>query len=121
MKQIAIRKYFSCFETTSDEIHDDSFGEHLEKLDEELRAVFEKYGLKMLESETRFLPYQKLSVFNCEKCNHLMINRDMNPTKFDEGDLYSDLHWVVYDGGTHEGKNLCEECLPVTHRWGHYS
>ncbi len=121
MKQIAIRKHYSCFETTSDEVHDDSFGGNLDKLDEELRSVFKKYGLKMLESETRFLPLQKLSVFNCEECNHLMINRDMNPTKFDDGDLYSDLNWVVHDGGTHDGKNLCEECLPVTHRWGHYS
>lgn len=121
MKQIAIRKNYSYFKTDSDEIQNGSFDDKLEKLDEELRPLFKKYGLEMVESETRFLPTQKLAVFHCEQCDHLMINRDINPTKFDCDGLYDDLTWVVFDGGTHEGKNLCEECLPLTHRWGHYS
>lgn len=121
MKQIAIRKHFSFFKTNSEEVQSGSFDDNLEKLDEELRAVFSKYGLQMVETETRFLPIQKLSIFHCEKCDHLMVNRDMNPTKFDAGGLYDDLTWVILDGGTHEGENLCEECLPLSHRWGHYS
>jgi len=50
-----------------------------------------------------------------------MVNRDQNPTKFDNNVLYQDLTWVVLEGGTHEGKSLCEECLPTNHRWGHFS
>jgi len=121
VKQIAIRKHFSYFKTNSEEIQSNSFDEKLDQLDEELRAVFKKYGLEMVERQTQFLPIQKLSIFHCEQCNQLMVNRDMNPTKFDSNGLYDDLSYVVLDGGTHDGKNLCEECLPFAHRWGHYS
>ncbi|WP_018417401.1 hypothetical protein [Teredinibacter turnerae] len=121
MKQVAIRKHYSYFKTDSAEIDSCSFDENLERLDEELRSVFKKYGLEMVETETRFLPINKLSIHHCEKCNHLMVNRDENPTKFDDKELFQDLTWVVLDGGSHEGQNLCEECLPITHRWGHYS
>ncbi len=120
MRQVAIRKHYSFFKTSSEEIENCSFDAKMEQLDEELKAVFNKYGLEMAETETCFLPLQKLSIYHCEKCNHLMVNREQNPTKFDDNELYRDLNWVVLDGGTHDGKNLCEQCLPTTHRWGHY-
>ncbi|NJN45603.1 MAG: hypothetical protein HC808_02925 [Candidatus Competibacteraceae bacterium] len=121
MKQIAIRKHFSYFVTDSKEIESGSFDEKLESLDEEMNSLLKKYDLTLVEYETRFIPMEKMSLFHCEKCNHLMINRDLNPAKFDGNELYSDLAFVVLDGGTHEGMNLCEECLPISHRWGHFS
>ena len=121
MKHIAINKHFSYFELTSQEVDECSFDEKLDNLNKEMNVLFKKYGLTMVEHETRFIPKGKMSLFHCEKCNHLMINRDLNPAKFDNSELYNDLTFVVLDGGTHEGKNLCEECLPITHRWGHFS
>ena len=64
MKQIAVRKHYSLFKTDSDEIESCSFDENLEKLDAELRSVFEKYGLELVETETRFLPIKKLSIYH---------------------------------------------------------
>jgi len=49
MKHVAIRKHFSFFKIDSEEIESCSFEENLEQLDEELRAVFNKYGLEMAE------------------------------------------------------------------------
>lgn len=122
MKQIAIRKYYSFFNIETNEIESDSFDEKMELLDADLKAVFYKHGIEMSGSETRFLPIEKLSIFKCENCNQLMVNRDRNPMKFESNGIdNSDLDWVILDGGSHEGKNLCEECLPLLHRWGHYS
>ena len=54
-----------------------------------------------------------------------MINRDKNPTRFNKEDIWADLdtdyNGVIWDGGTHEGKELCMECLPIEHRWGYFS
>ncbi len=121
MKQLAIRKHYSCFSTNSSEIDECLFDEKMAQLDEELRVIFKKYGLSLLQHETRFIPFKKMSLCYCEECNQLMINRDKNPCRFDGDWLYSDLRFVVLDGGTHEGKELCEECLPLSHRWGHFS
>lgn len=121
MEQIAIRKHFSYFKTTSEEIDNSVFDERLEHLDAELKDLFKKYGVDLIESETLFLPIKKLSIYHCEQCGHLMVNRDQNPTRFDNNELYDNLEYVVFNGGTHDGKNLCEECLPPTHRWGHNS
>ena len=36
-------------------------------------------------------------------------------------DLDTDYNFVVWDGGTYKGKELCMECLPIEHRWGYSS
>jgi hypothetical protein len=121
MKHIAIWKYFSCFETNSEEIEACVFDEKMERLESEVRALLEKYDLKLLAQEGRFIPMSKMSTCYCESCGHLMINRDKNPARFDGSPLYADLEFVIRDGGIHEGQTLCQECLPVSHRWGLFS
>jgi hypothetical protein len=121
MKQIAIRKHFSYFTTTSSEINGCVFDEKIEKFDEEFHELLKKYGFTSLAHETRFIPIEKMSLCYCEKCNELMVNRDKNPTRFDRDEFYNDLAYIILDGGIHEGKELCQECLPVTHRWGLFS
>ncbi|MEW8036298.1 MAG: hypothetical protein AB2554_04460 [Candidatus Thiodiazotropha sp.] len=121
MKHIAIRKHYSYFATDSEAIEDGAFDEKMERLDEDIGALLEKYGLTPLQHETRFIPTEKMSLCHCAQCGNLMINRDKNPARFDGDELYSDLAFIVLDGGSYEGRELCEECLPVTHRWGHFS
>ena len=123
MKNIALRKFFFHYELDSSEINDLSYEKNLEKFDEELLLLIEKYGIKFGESITRFLPMKKMSVMYCEQCNHLFMNRDQNPAGFDGDEMFQDdgLEYVILNGGTHDEKNLCEECLPVEHRWGHFS
>jgi hypothetical protein len=125
MKQFAIRRLYSYFEISSEEIKSNSFDERLEKLDEEIKALLKKYGLEYISQDTRFLPIKKLSAAKCDKCGKLMINRDKNPCRFNKEDLWidldSDYNCVIWDGGSHEGKELCMECLPTDHRWGYYS
>ena len=121
MKQIAIKKHFSYFTTDSSEIEECVFDERMEKLNEELRELLNKYDVTLLEHETCFIPMDKMSLCYCDKCNNLMINRDKNPARFDGNKSYSDLTFVILDGGTHNDMDLCEECLPITHRWGHFS
>ena len=121
MKQIAIRKDFSYFYTDSEEVEAGSFDERLETLDEEIRALYKKYGVELAQGYTTFYGLEKYSICNCEACGHLMLNRDENPTGFIGNELAVEIEYVIYDGGAHEGKQLCEECLPFTHRWGHHS
>lgn len=121
MKQIAIRKEFSYFLTESDEIESGEFDEKLEKLGLEIEALLGKYGLQTAGNYTAFYGLEKYSVCNCEKCNSLMVNRDKNPTGFSENDMILDIENVIVNGGGNDGKLLCEECLPVTHRWGLHS
>ncbi|NOU22525.1 MAG: hypothetical protein HOO93_12225 [Methyloglobulus sp.] len=124
MKQIAIRKHYSYFMTNTSEIEECVFDEKMEKLDVEVAELLSKYDLKLISQATRFIQLEKMSVSLCEKCENLMINRDKNPAGFSSGDainFYADLDFVIFDGGTHEGKNLCMECLPISHRWGYFS
>ncbi|WNO10060.1 hypothetical protein [Teredinibacter sp. KSP-S5-2] len=125
MKQFALRRLYSYFETDSQDIESGSFDEKLEALDEELKALLEKYDLKLLSQDTRFIPLEKLSARKCEQCDNLMINRDKNPARFDKEDMWIDLdtdyNGIIWDGGTHEDQELCMECLPIEHRWGYYS
>jgi hypothetical protein len=124
MKQIAIRKHYSYFITNTSEIKDCVFDEKMDSLDAEITELFSKYDLKLISHITRFIQLEKMSVSLCEKCENLMVNRDKNPARFGSGDdtsFYADLDFVIYDGGTHEGKNLCMECLPISHRWGYFS
>lgn len=121
MKQIAIRKHYSYFLTDSNEIEGNVIDAEMDQFDVELRVLLEKYNLALIHHETRFIPMDKMSVCHCSKCNNWMINRDKNPTGFDERETFNDLEYVIYDGGTYEDKELCEECLPISHRWGHFS
>jgi len=121
MKHLAIKKYYTSFSIDSVEIENNVSSEQIESLDKELDELFKKYNMTLLEHDTRFIPIEKMSLSYCEKCNHLMINRDKNPTKFDGDEFYSDLGFIILNGGTDNGMDLCEECLPISHRWGHFS
>lgn len=125
MKQFAIRRLYSYFETTSEDIDSSSFDQNLEALDAEIKLLLEKYGLKLINQDTRFVPMAKLSAKKCDRCDNLMINRDKNPAGFNREQLWVDLdadyNFVIWDGGTHEGEELCMECLPIEHRWGYFS
>ena len=125
MKNYAIRRLYSYFEITTQDIGDGKFDEKLQQLDDEIKVLFEKYGLNYISQDTRFLNLKKMAVSKCEQCENLMLNRDINPMRFNREDLWVDLdcdyNCVIWDGGTHEGKNLCMECLPIEHRWGYHS
>jgi hypothetical protein len=121
MKQIVFLKHLSLFETTTDDM-EDRFNEFtLKALYDDLRVVFEKHGIDLKSYEASSLPMEKMSIQHCNVCNQLMVKRDLNPTKFGTDVSYAEYDELWLDGGTHEGKNLCEECLPVSHRWGHFS
>lgn len=120
MKQIAIRKNFSYFLTDSDEIESDVVRERLEALDREMSALFKKYGVEVADGYTTFYSFEKYSICNCKKCDHIMVNRDKNPAGFSRDELTHEIELVIYDGGEFEGQELCEECLPFTHRWGQH-
>lgn len=121
MKQIVIRKHYSYFLTDSSEMKGNINDAKMDKFDEELRELLNKHNMSLILHETRFIPMDKMSVCYCNQCNNFMVNRDLNPAGFDGCELYTDLDYVIYDGGVHEGRNLCSSCLPVTHRWGHFS
>ena len=86
-----------------------------------MRALLKKYGIESSDSYTTFFGLEKYSICNCESCGQLMVNRDKNPSGFSGNELATEIEYVIYDGGEHEGKTLCEECLPFSHRWGHHS
>jgi len=123
MKKFAIKRLYSYFETTSQEIKDDIFDEKIAAFDEELRALLEKYDLRYICDDTRFITAQQMSVQKCEQCNNLMLNRDKNPMRFNKEDLWIDLdtdyNFIIWDGGSYEGRELCMDCLPIGHRWGY--
>ena len=121
MKQIVFMKHLSSFETTSEEQDGQLDEARLNALYNDLAIVFEKRGIKLEAYEAAPFPIEKLSIRRCEDCRQLMVNRDMNPAKFDGCDHFGDLDMLCLDGGTYEGRELCEDCLPVTHRWGHFS
>ena len=122
MKHYAIRRLYSYFETTAEQIKEGEFDGKLQRLDDEIKLLFEKYEVNYICDDTRFINLKKMSVGKCENCDNLMLNRDLNPMGFNKEGLYIDLdcdyNCVIWDGGTHEGKNLCMECLPIDHRWG---
>ena len=104
--------------TTNEHDIDD---EALSNLSEELRLVIEKHGFELITTETYSLELEKFSISKCESCDQLFVNRDINPMGLDKDYVPEDINVIIYDGGHHEGKGLCESCLPHTHRWGHYS
>ncbi|MGR3977877.1 hypothetical protein FW754_09415 [Acinetobacter sp. 1207_04] len=125
MKKYALRRLYSYFETTTEDIDENKFDERLEQLDEELKVLLEKYGLNYISQDMRYINLQKMSVGQCNQCKNLMLNRDKNPARFNKEDLWIDLdcdyNCVIWEGGTHNGKDLCMECLPKEHRWGYFS
>jgi hypothetical protein len=121
MKHIAVKKVFSYYYTDSDEIENCSLDEKMDSLDSELRQLFVKYGVTVAEGYTSFYGVDKYSIELCQQCGHLMINRDKNPAGLPAASWAADLEWVFSDGGTVDGKTLCERCLPHSHRWGHSS
>ncbi len=121
MKHIAIRKMFSYFYTTSEEIDTGEFDDKLYELNKEIKKLLSKYGLQSAGDCTSFYGMKKYSITHCDKCGHLMADRDLNPIGFSSNELAEDIEYVIYNGGQHEGKTLCENCLPLTHRWGLHS
>lgn len=93
----------------------------LDSLIEELRPIIEKHGFELSGTETYSLGLEKFSICKCESCDQLFVNRDENPAGFDKNYAPEVFESFVYDGGVHEGKKLCELCLPHSHRWGHSS
>lgn len=118
MKQIVVRKGFSYFYTNSEEIDSGAIDEKLSALEIELEQVFQKFGFIKASGYTSFYGLEKYSVTNCVDCGSLMVNRDKNPAGFGVNELNTELEFVFRDGGNFNGKELCDECLPSTHRWG---
>ena len=81
MKRYAIRRLYSYFETTEDEITSNVFDEKLDSLDKEIKLLLEKYGLKYISQDMRFIASHKMSVIQCNQCENLMLNRDKNHLK----------------------------------------
>ncbi|WP_299615763.1 hypothetical protein [uncultured Tateyamaria sp.] len=121
MRYMTFMKHLSMFETTTEEVEDGLNDEKMERLFDELKAVFSKYNVTLSHWEAAPFPMAKLSMTRCEECSQLMINRDKNPTKFGPSDHFEDSDSLCLDGGTNNGRELCEECLPTSHRWGHFS
>jgi hypothetical protein len=117
MKYLGLSKIFSYYEVTSEELDDDALEQRFDNFRKELVELFDKHGVKFADSYTAFYGMEKYSICNCQKCNQLMLNRDKNPAGFSEHPS-DETGLVVYDGGESEGRILCEECLPATHRWG---
>ncbi len=121
MKQIAITKTLSYYFTDSTETNSGALDEKFEKLHHEMIELFEKYGVQMAESGTSYYGIEKFSIEHCESCEKVMINRDKNPSGFGNSEYTYDLDIAIINGGDLNGKSLCEECLPITHRWGLHS
>lgn len=121
MKQIAIKRTFSFYFTNSDETNSGVLDQKYEKLHHEMIELFEKYDVQMAESCTSYYGVEKYSIEHCESCQKLMINRDKNPAGFGNSEFVEDAKFTIINGGILDGKNLCEECLPINHRWGLHS
>jgi len=49
-----------------------------------------------------------------------MVNRDLNPVGLPKDYVFDNIYSLILDGGTSGKKQLCQECLPESHRWGIY-
>ncbi len=114
MNFVAISKLSFLSEISKEAFENDKYIEKIESLTSELKVLLNKYGLEYDSVETTFLSKGKYSILRCEKCNHLMIDRIQNPVKAEIEDLVAE---VIFDGAKFENKFLCEDCLPVNHRW----
>ncbi len=93
----------------------------LDGLVEDILPIFKKYGFTFQSSECITLGMDKFSIQECAKCSKLFSNRDLNPAGLDQDYVFESVVYAICDGGTYNEQNLCEECLPLTHRWGHSS
>lgn len=118
MRYMTFMKHVSMLETTTEDGLDD---EKMERLFDDLKVVFKKYNVTLSHCEAAPFPMAKFSMTRCEDCSQLMINRDKNPMKFGPSDHFNDSDSLCFDGGTHSGRELCEDCLPTSHRWGHFA
>lgn len=125
MKHYAIHRIYLRYDTTSDDIDACLSDERMAAFDAELKILASKYALHLESQDTRHLNATKMSVCECAGCGTLMINRDKNPAGFDGDNLWldaaMDIGAPLVNGGSHEGRDLCIECLPVEHRWGFFS
>jgi len=85
----------------------------IELLSRDIQKILGKYGISYQGYEMLTLNKNKYSITECEKCKNLMINRNENPIGIEEECFFGTLH----NGGSVEGKQLCEMCLPDDHRW----
>ena len=93
----------------------------IDALMDEINPILEKHGFMSSMSETFSIGIVKNSIYECEDCGQIFVNRDENPAGLDKDYLPEDINIIIYDGGSHDGKQICELCLPHTHRWGHSS
>lgn len=121
MKQIVFLKHLSLFETATDKVDTKLDENNLKALFDDLQGVYQKHGIRLKSYEVARFPMDKLSIQYCQECGQLMIDRDANPMKFAGSEYFADQNQICLDGGMYNGKKLCEECLPVSHRWGHFS
>ena len=59
MKRYAIQRLYSYFETTEKEIEEGEFDTKLERLDDEIKKLFEKYDLNYISQDMRFINLKK--------------------------------------------------------------
>lgn len=112
-KYLALTR-ISCFEHYSnEEVDDNTYSAKWASLQQEIKSLLEKYDSQFVSHETIFVNKTKQSVCQCDECGHWLIDRERNPAGIDNncGDQ-------IHNGATHQGKNLCEMCLPGDHRWG---
>lgn len=125
MTTFAIKRSYGFLEIETSALEDEALQQRMDDLDRAIRELHEAHGFRFICGDTRFLNSRKLSICVCHACDNLMINRDKNPAGFGQGELWrdfvSDANSVIFDGGTHGGKELCMECLPIEHRWGYFS
>ena len=114
MSLIAISRLNFFAEVSEKDFNSDKHLEKVEELTSDLKGLLNKYGFEYDSVETTFLSKNKYSILRCEQCDHLMIDRVENPVRADIEDLVAD---IIFDGAKYEKKYLCEDCLPVNHRW----
>ncbi len=85
---------------------------------EELLPIIQQHGFTFETWVSVQLGLSKYSIQDCEACGQRFVNRDQNPAGLDPDYVPDSTPYAIMDGGTHEGRKLCEECLPITHRWG---
>ena len=95
-------------------------GAAIDSLIKAIGPIVEEHGFRMSQCETISLGLAKFAISECSKCGVLAMNRDTNPSGFDQGYVFENLDLVIVDGGSFNGDHLCGECLPTTHRWGHH-
>lgn len=114
MEFVSISKLNFFAEVSEEEVNSDKHLEKVADFTSELKKLLSKYKLEYDSVETTFLNKRKYSIVKCEQCNHLMNDRVENPVKADIEELVAD---IIFDGAKYQGKYLCEDCLPVDHRW----